>query len=119
MSTSVQEALWVLRAQCDDREALELLLDSIQAPLLRYLRGLVGRDAADDDVLVLIFRNLVWLEDPALFRPWVFRIASRAAFRWLNGKTSGSKIRWRRQCSKKSPCPKRGQRANSCRNCTK
>jgi RNA polymerase sigma-70 factor, ECF subfamily len=81
-----QQALWVLRAQCDDREALGLLLESIQSPLHQYLRSLVGPDGADDvlqNVLVLIFRKLVFLEDPLLFRPWAFRIASRAAFRWL------------------------------------
>ena len=79
-----QQALWVLRAQCDDREALGLLLESIQSPLHHYLRSLVGPDGADDvlqNVLVLIFRKLVFLEDPLLFRPWAFRIASRAAFR--------------------------------------
>jgi RNA polymerase sigma-70 factor (ECF subfamily) len=35
------------------------------------------------DVLVLVFRKLKWLETPALFRPWAFRIASRAGFRRL------------------------------------
>jgi RNA polymerase sigma-70 factor, ECF subfamily len=54
-----QEAQWVLRAQSDDREALE------------------------QDVLIVVARKLVWLEEPGLFRPWVFRIASRAAFRHL------------------------------------
>jgi RNA polymerase sigma-70 factor, ECF subfamily len=84
VETSNQEALWVLRAQCGDREALELLLRSIQPSLHRYLRGLIGQNDADDilqDVLVLVFRKLTWLESPGLFRPWVFRIASRAAFR--------------------------------------
>lgn len=78
--------MWVLRAQCDDREALELLLRSVQPSLRRYLRGLVGPTDADDilqEVLVLVFRKLTWLELPELFRPWAFRIASRAAFRHL------------------------------------
>jgi RNA polymerase sigma-70 factor (ECF subfamily) len=86
LRTSTQEAQWVLRAQSDDREALERLLDSVQPSLHRYLCGLVGRDDADDvlqDVLLLIYRKLVWLEHPELFRAWAFRIASRAAFRWL------------------------------------
>jgi RNA polymerase sigma-70 factor, ECF subfamily len=84
--TSTQEAQWVLRAQSDDREALELLLGSVQAALRPYLSRLVGNSDADDvlqNVLVLIYRKLSWLENPALFRPWAFRIASRAAFRWL------------------------------------
>src|SRR5262245_52903558 len=86
MKTSTQEAQWVLRAQCNDREAMELLLGRLQGSLRRYLFGLVGPSDADDilqNVLVLIYRKLAWLEDPVLFRPWAFRIASRAAFRWL------------------------------------
>jgi len=76
----------VLRAQCDDRDALELLLRSIQPSLHRYVRGLVGTFHADDvlqEVLVILARKLVGLEEPDLFRPWAFRIASRAAFRHL------------------------------------
>jgi len=91
--TSVQEALWVLRAQCDDREALELLLRSVRPALHRYLSGLVGPADADDilqDVLVRAYRRLAWLERPELFRPWVFRIASRAGFRHLK-----KERRWR------------------------
>ena len=89
MDTSKQEALWVLRAQYDDREALELLLRSVQPSLHWYLRGIVGSTDADDllqEILVIVFRKLTWLEDPELFRPWAFRIASRAAFRHLKRK---------------------------------
>src|SRR5262245_60480710 len=86
MPTPTREALWVLRAQCGDQEALELLLQSVEASLRRYLRGLVGAADADDvlqDVLILIYRNLTWLERSELFRPWAFRIASRSAHRHL------------------------------------
>lgn len=86
MKTSTVEAQWVLRAQSDDREALELLLGSVQGSLRFYLTRIIGKDDAEDvlqDVLVLIYRKLIWLENPELFRPWAFRIASRAAFRWL------------------------------------
>jgi RNA polymerase sigma-70 factor, ECF subfamily len=82
--TSIQEMQWVLRAQCSDREALEALLRSVQASLRRYLSGVAWATDADDllqDVLVIIVRKLGGLEDPALFRPWTFRIASREAFR--------------------------------------
>ena len=88
MHTSKQEALWVLRAQCGDREALEQLLRQVQPPLHRYLCGLVGPTDADDvlqEVLVLVFRKLQALVMPELFRPWVFRIASRVGFRHLKG----------------------------------
>ena len=86
MATSRQEAQWVLRAQCNDREALELLLRSVQPSLHRYLSGLVGTRHADDvlqDVFILVCRKLTWLQTPELFRPWAFRIASRAGFRHL------------------------------------
>jgi len=77
---------WVLRAQCGDREALEALLRSVQPSLRRYLSGLAGATDADDlmqDVLVIVIRRLGTLDDPKLFRPWSFRIASREAFRYI------------------------------------
>jgi RNA polymerase sigma-70 factor (ECF subfamily) len=86
LTTPTKEAQWALRAQCGDREALELLLRSVQPSLRRYVTGLVGATSADDvlqDVFVLVCRKLVWLDAPDLFRPWVFRIASREAFRHL------------------------------------
>ncbi len=86
MATSRQEAQWVLRAQCDDREALELLLRSVQPALHRYLLGLVGASSADDvmqEVFIILCHKLAWLDAPELFRPWAYRIASRVAFRHL------------------------------------
>lgn len=87
MATSKQEAQWVLRAQCNDREALECLLRSVQPALHQYLSGLVGRSHADDvlqEVLVTIYQKLAWLRTPELFRHWAYRITSRAAFRHLS-----------------------------------
>ncbi|HVG56798.1 MAG TPA: RNA polymerase sigma factor [Vicinamibacterales bacterium] len=84
--TSEDETLWALRAQCGDREALELLLRSVQPALYRYVRRVTGPADADDvlqDTLVSIARNVVWLVEPRLFRAWAFRIASRAAFSHL------------------------------------
>jgi RNA polymerase sigma-70 factor (ECF subfamily) len=86
VATSRQEAQWVLRAQCHDREALELLLRSVQASLHRYLIRLVGASSADDvlqEVLIILCRKLKWLEAPEFFRTWAYRVASRAAFRHL------------------------------------
>jgi RNA polymerase sigma-70 factor (ECF subfamily) len=87
VTTRKQEALWVLRAQCNDREALESLLRAVQPALYGYLCELVGPFHADDvlqDVLIIIIRKLAWLRTPELFRHWAYRIASRAAFRHLN-----------------------------------
>jgi RNA polymerase sigma-70 factor (ECF subfamily) len=84
--TSENETMWALRAQCGDREALELLLRSVQPSLRRYVRRLTTDADADDvlqNVLVAIARNVVWLIEPRLFRPWAFRIASRAVFSHL------------------------------------
>ena len=81
------QAWLVLQAQSGDRMALEALLESVQRPLYRYVLGLTGdRSLADDvlqETLVRIYRKLRWLDDPALFRPWAYRIASREAFRVL------------------------------------
>jgi RNA polymerase sigma-70 factor, ECF subfamily len=84
--TSRQEAQWVLRAQCDDREALENLLRSIQPFLRRFILGIVGPSHVDDvlqDVLVRVCRSIKALNSPELLRPWAYRIASRQSFRHL------------------------------------
>jgi len=86
VGTPIEEARWVLRAQCGDREALESLLRKVQPSLRRYLFGLVGAGEADDvlqDVLILVVRKLSYLDQPRVFRAWAFRIASREAFRHL------------------------------------
>jgi RNA polymerase sigma-70 factor, ECF subfamily len=86
VATSKQEAQWVLRAQCGDREALELLLRGVQPSLRRYLTRLVGASSADDvlqEVLILVSRKLGWLDVPEAFHPWAYRVASRVAFRHL------------------------------------
>jgi DNA-directed RNA polymerase specialized sigma24 family protein len=49
-----------LRAQCDDRDALELLLRCVQPSLRRYVAGLIGAADADDvvqDVLIQVSRT--------------------------------------------------------------
>jgi RNA polymerase sigma-70 factor (ECF subfamily) len=84
--TSDEEIRLVVRAQVGDREALEQLLRGAQPALRRYVGRLVGPDHAPDvvqDVLISIASKLAWLTEPRLFRPWMFRIASRAAFRHL------------------------------------
>ncbi len=86
MVTADDDVHLVVRAQVGDREALEQVLRNMQPPLLRYVSRLVGPDQAADvvqDVLIAIARKLAWLTEPRLFRPWAFRIASRAAFRHL------------------------------------
>jgi RNA polymerase sigma-70 factor (ECF subfamily) len=83
---SPEETFLVLRAQSDDREALEALLRRVQPALRRYVASLVGSQDADDvlqDGLIQVCRKLRWLERPESFRAWTFRICSRFAFRHL------------------------------------
>ncbi len=76
----------VLLARAGDRAALEQLLRDVHAPLRRYISGLVGASLADDvlqETALQIFRKLSHLREPAVFRPWTYRIASRIAFSHL------------------------------------
>jgi len=76
-----------LRAQSGDRRAFDELLQTVQDALFRYLYRLVGERAAAEDILqevfIIVYRKLVWLENPKLFRSWTYRIASREAFRYM------------------------------------
>jgi RNA polymerase sigma-70 factor (ECF subfamily) len=85
MAPTPAETRLVLRATAGDRAALDELFRALQRPLYRFVHGLVRQPAlAEDvvqDVLVRIHRKLAWLNDPALFRPWAYRIAAREAFR--------------------------------------
>jgi len=80
------QTLLVLLAQTGDRASLEQLLRNTHAPLRRYITRLAGADLADDilqETSLQIFRKLPFLREPAVFRPWTFRIASRIAFSHL------------------------------------
>jgi RNA polymerase sigma-70 factor, ECF subfamily len=80
------QTLLVLLAQAGDRTALEQLLRDAHAPLRRYITHLAGSGLADDilqETSLQICRKLPFLREPAVFRPWTFRIASRIAFSHL------------------------------------
>jgi RNA polymerase sigma-70 factor (ECF subfamily) len=80
------QTMLVLLAQAGDREALEQLLREAYPPLRRYITRLAGVALADDilqETSLQIFRKLPFLREPAVFRPWTFRIASRIAFTHL------------------------------------
>lgn len=97
------EAAAVLLAQSGDREALDRLLRGVERPLYGYLARLTGNPETAKDVLqetfLRICRKLRWLHDPALFRPWAFRIASREAFRMTK------RERGRREVDLPDPAP--------------
>ena len=83
----MDEPLRVLLAQSGDREAFDALLRGVQEPLFRYILRITGNRATAEDVLqdvfLIIFRKIAWLNDPALFRPWAYRIATRASLKAL------------------------------------
>lgn len=85
MTPEMREAWMVLRAQGGDREAFDALLAAVQEPLFGFVAAVTGdRTLAEDvlqEVFVRIWTGLKWLRDPALFRPWAYRIAAREAVR--------------------------------------
>ncbi len=87
MTVSKQEIFLILRAQSGDKQAFDELLKSIQAALFRYIFRLVGEYALAEDILqevfIIIYRKIRWLENPNLFRAWCYRIASRETFKHL------------------------------------
>ena len=87
MTNPKQEIFWVLRAQSGDKTAFDELLKAVQQPLFRYIYRLVGERALAEDILqdvfIIIYRKIRWLENAKLFRAWAYRIASRETFRRL------------------------------------
>ncbi len=87
MTAAKQEMFLVLRSQTGDIKAFDELLSSIQQPLFRYIYRLTGEHTLAEDLLqevfIIIYRKLRWLENPKLFRAWTYRIASRETFRRL------------------------------------
>jgi RNA polymerase sigma-70 factor (ECF subfamily) len=87
MESGKHKTWLALRAQAGDREAFDRLFRLLQEPLYRYIFSLVGARAPAEDVLqevfILIYRKIRWLREPALLRPWVYRIATREAFKHL------------------------------------
>lgn len=90
MTADAQQRALVLRAQSGDRDAFDALLRVIAPLLRRYVTRVTGDAALAEDVvqetLIAIVRNIAWLSDASLFRPWAYRIASREAFRALKKK---------------------------------
>src|SRR5687767_547264 len=85
--TDARRRALVLRAQSGDRQAFNALLEELTPALLRYVTRVTGDPALAQDVvqetLIAVVRKVTWLQDPSLFRPWAYRIASREAFRAL------------------------------------
>lgn len=85
------EELLVLLAQLDDRDAMHRLLQSITPRIARYVRMIGRQEDADDaiqETLVIVWRKLKWLKEPAHLNTWLYRIAGRETLR-LASKRSG------------------------------
>jgi len=87
MKITRQQIQWILRAQSGDCAAMDELLASIQEPIYRYVDVIVrDKHLADDvlqEVLLVVCKKLYWLKEPRAFGAWIYRIASREAFRTL------------------------------------
>jgi RNA polymerase sigma-70 factor (ECF subfamily) len=95
MTDGLQEVLLIARAQVGDTEAFAQLLSQLYPVLLRYVTGMVGRDQSEDvlqETFLQIHRKLGLLTDPAAFRAWAYRIATRQAIARLKREQ-----RWREQ----------------------
>jgi RNA polymerase sigma-70 factor (ECF subfamily) len=93
MTTEKDETLLVILAQRGDIAAFEQLLRRTYKPLLKYVTTMVGESTADDvlqEVSFRTFRQIGRLREPSVYRPWVFRIATRISYAYLK-----SQKRWR------------------------
>lgn len=74
----------VRRARAGDAPAQTELVVRYSRRITGYLRSLCRREEAIEDLAQLtfikMFRRLRWLRDPAVFEPWLFRIARNTAF---------------------------------------
>lgn len=81
------DELLVLRCQEGDAGAFELLLGRWQERLWRHAWRLCGDESAAWDVLqetwIAVARDVVRLEDAAMFPGWVYRIASNKCRDWI------------------------------------
>ena len=80
------EILMVLLAQQGDVAAFEELLRRLHGPLRQYVNRMVGPSDADDvmqDSAIRLYRSIRNLREPAVFRAWAFRIATRIAWTYL------------------------------------
>lgn len=76
--------------------ALDKLLASIQEPLFRHVRVIIGDEHESEDVLqeilMTVSQKLGRLRDPRWFRAWAYRIATRDAIRWSKQNRRGPQV---------------------------
>ena len=78
------EPILVRRAKDGDPDAFSTLVEGLWEPLVRLARSILGETEAEDavqDSLVVAWRKLPSLHDPAVFSSWLTRIVARRAMR--------------------------------------
>jgi len=73
------ESLLVMLVQRGDVAAFEKLLRRLHSPMRQYVAKMGTADADDvlQEVAIRIFQKVHLLREPAVFRAWAFRIATR------------------------------------------
>ena len=88
--------LLVLRSQAGDHDAMDRLLQSHQDSVFRYLTRMLGNRADAEDALQMtlmqVVRKIRWLRNPSLFRPWIYRVSSRMAYRILRSRQKNHEV---------------------------
>ena len=108
--TDAEQIRLVLRARADDRDSVETLLGQLSTPLRSYIARIIGPIAAEDvlqETLIQVWRDLKWLREPEVIRPWSYRIASRSAFRWLKRNRRFVQVDDETSCLEEIPTPTR------------
>jgi RNA polymerase sigma-70 factor (ECF subfamily) len=106
------DALLVARIRAGDEQAFESLMARYQAPLFRYLRGLVSDPEQARDLLqetfLRAYRSIGTLDDPSLLRSWLYRIAHNQAYTVLRRRRLISWLPLAFSQHLSSPAPDRG-----------
>jgi len=78
----LREYFLVLRCQAGDESAFIDLFERFRPRTLRYLKGILGSDAADDaqqEVWLAVFRGIARVTNPGAFRTWLYQTTRHRA----------------------------------------
>lgn len=82
----IAEEILVLDAQRGDRSSLGELITLCQPAILRHIARMTGKHNSLQDIwqetVIAAMKGLRSLNDPALFRPWLYRIATFKSRDW-------------------------------------
>ncbi len=90
------ETLLVIKAQTGDNLAFDELLRKIQGPLFGFILNVARDQHLAENILQNVFWTIYckigWLNEPKVFRPWMYRIASRECVKQMK-----KEKRWQQQ----------------------